>query len=929
MKRMSNQFTAGQALVVLGLCLALAPGLQAADSDLSTSTSLPSAVSSGQEFTVTVGYSNAGPDEAVSAYPNSYFVPPVGLDIFIDNTVNGDGSMYDALAASAEGTDTLGNVPGLFFDDNYCEEVLFQNQGDNGLPDAAPVTGLTPGASGTFNYSTTIPMEDFASSTVTITEPSSVAASYFGNITSILDAASKNAFSRGSCEKLVGGEDEEMCSYIFDNCFGARVSQLDVPLDAEFELVNDGTANPTLGCEEFVDFTPGNIAVLRRGDCQFGTKAFNAEQALASAVFMVNSNLCGDFPESDQCVLGMLGGDLGGLTTIPTIQVAQANGEPVIAALEASETVRGIYGDTDVFTAQTTIFLSDAADTDPDETNDDSFQSAAVSAIPDPPVASFTYSPAAPTTGSPVMFTDTSTGAPASWAWNFGDGGSSTEQNPSYSFASAGTFTVMLTATNAGGSSDSSMDVSVVLGADLTESYFIPAAALASGDAGAFFQTDVDLNNSGSGTASYAFLWLPRDQNNPEPTQSETFQIAGGASFRYVNILAEVFGLEPNVAGALAIISNAGDLKIMSRTYNVSTAKVAGTFGQALPGVPAVQLIGANDTQRIIFMSENDDLRANLGCVNGVNDTLQVSIDLYSNEGAALETVTMNLGPWANKQINKIFEDYAPINGYADVRAAKANAGFYCYGSVLDNGSSDPTSVLPTKPSTSGITYIPAAALIEGTGGAFFQTDIDVNNTGAGMATFQFMYFARGEDGTTPVASDPITLDAGKGARYENVLANVFGLEPGVAGAVGVSSDTTDVIVMSRTYSVPSAKISGTFGQALPGIPEDMLMVTGEKKRIIFMTEDDAFRANLGCINGTGSSVGINIELFDSEGASLETKALNLAPFSNNQINKIFKDYKPVNGYADVWTNKADAKIYCYGSVVDNASTDPTTILPQ
>jgi len=108
-----------------------------------------------------------------------------------------------------------------------------------------------------------------------------------------------------------------------------------------------------------------------------------------------------------------------------------------------------------------------------------------------------------------------------------------------------------------------------------------------------------------------------------------------------------------------------------------------------------------------------------------------------------------------------------------------------------------------------------------------------------------------------------------------------------------------------------------------------MLMVTGEKKRIIFMTEDDAFRANLGCINGTGSSVGINIELFDDAGASLETMALNLAPFSNNQINKIFKDYDPVNGYADVWTAKADAKIYCYGSVVDNASTDPTTILPQ
>ncbi len=178
---------------------------------------------------------------------------------------------------------------------------------------ANPVEGLDPGVSATFTYETSIPMDNASSSTITITEPLSLAQSWHGNITSVLDAASKNGFSRGSCVKLVGGEDEEMCSYIFDNCFGARVSQLDVPLDAEFELVNDGSASPTLGCEEFVDFTDGNVAVLRRGDCEFGAKAFNAEQAGASAVFMVNSNLCGDFPDSDQCVLGMHPGDLGGV----------------------------------------------------------------------------------------------------------------------------------------------------------------------------------------------------------------------------------------------------------------------------------------------------------------------------------------------------------------------------------------------------------------------------------------------------------------------------------------------------------------------------------------------------------------------------------------------------------------------------------------
>jgi hypothetical protein len=31
----------------------------------------------------------------------------------------------------------------------------------------------------------------------------------------------------------------------------------------------------------------------------------------------------------------------------------------------------------------------------------------------------------------------------------------------------------------------------------------------------------------------------------------------------------------------------------------------------------------------------------------------------------------------------------------------------------------------------------------------------------------------------------------------------------------------------------------------------------------------------------------------------------------------------------DVWTNTERATIYCYGSVLDNLTSDPTTVLPQ
>jgi formylglycine-generating enzyme required for sulfatase activity len=78
---------------------------------------------------------------------------------------------------------------------------------------------------------------------------------------------------------------------------------------------------------------------------------------------------------------------------------------------------------------------------------------------PPAPAASFTFSPASPTVGQSVQFSDSSTGSATSWSWSFGDGGTSTVQNPSHAYASAGTFTVTLTASNAGGSSSANRTV--------------------------------------------------------------------------------------------------------------------------------------------------------------------------------------------------------------------------------------------------------------------------------------------------------------------------------------------------------------------------------------------------------------------------------------------------------------------------------------
>jgi len=65
------------------------------------------------------------------------------------------------------------------------------------------------------------------------------------------------------------------------------------------------------------------------------------------------------------------------------------------------------------------------------------------------------------TVGQQVNFVDRSTGSPASWSWTFGDGGTSTQQNPIHTYAAAGPYTVSLTAKNSAGENTTSKVVTI------------------------------------------------------------------------------------------------------------------------------------------------------------------------------------------------------------------------------------------------------------------------------------------------------------------------------------------------------------------------------------------------------------------------------------------------------------------------------------
>ncbi len=82
------------------------------------------------------------------------------------------------------------------------------------------------------------------------------------------------------------------------------------------------------------------------------------------------------------------------------------------------------------------------------------------------PTAAFSWSPEQQDKGSPIQFTDLSASYPdniVSWSWDFGGLGTSSEQNPTFTFVDDGTYTVTLTVTDEDGSTDTaSYDVTIL-----------------------------------------------------------------------------------------------------------------------------------------------------------------------------------------------------------------------------------------------------------------------------------------------------------------------------------------------------------------------------------------------------------------------------------------------------------------------------------
>ncbi|MCB9233932.1 MAG: PKD domain-containing protein [Bacteroidia bacterium] len=109
-----------------------------------------------------------------------------------------------------------------------------------------------------------------------------------------------------------------------------------------------------------------------------------------------------------------------------------------------------------------------------------------------------------------VNFTDLSTGNPTSWAWNFGNGNTSTLQNPGVIYVNPGTYTVTLTASKPGSSDMEVKTAYITVYADPTANFQANLPLTGCAPLSVHF---TDLSQPGSGTLTQ-WLWDFGDGTN-------------------------------------------------------------------------------------------------------------------------------------------------------------------------------------------------------------------------------------------------------------------------------------------------------------------------------------------------------------------------------------------------------------------------------
>ncbi|MEJ2580276.1 MAG: serine hydrolase [Acidobacteriota bacterium] len=213
--------------------------------------------------------------------------------------------------------------------------------------------------------------------------------------------------------------------------------------------------------------------------------------------------------------------------------------------------------------------------------------------------------------------------------------------------------------------------------------------------------------------------------------------------------------------------------------------------------------------------------------------------------------------------------------------------------------------------------WIPAVAHTAGVGDSTWLSDVGLLNRSSGNNAVRLRYY----DGWQALERE-LELAPGESRVISDVVGS-FGRKGSGPFQVFSSEART---VTSRTFNQSP---SGTFGQSMGGATATGGLESGESAVLMQLREDDAARTNIGILNRWPRFAKVAVELYDDNGVIVVADTWIIAPFHSLQFNRPFRTFGGrvdiESGYA-VITVRTGQDISVYGSVIDNATGDPTAI---
>ena len=475
-----------------------------------------------------------------------------------------------------------------------------------------------------------------------------------------------------------------------------------------------------------------------------------------------------------------------------------------------------------------------------------------------------------------------------------------------------------------------SLDVVSPFGPGYT--WFVAGVAHNPGANGTQWRSDLAIINPGTATATVAVTFVAEQSE-----QDRSAEILPGHAASWHNVLETLFGVVPGqaVAGSLRITASA-PLAILARTYNDTPE---GTFGQEYPAIPLGS--GRSRTQppaTIPQLRKNPGFRTNLGAVNLSSFPGVLSIVLHRADGSPIGSPVLLEVPasgWA--------QQFDPLAGAGRVDVAFATTAvetpgvkLWPYASLVDAITGDPTTLTADSLGQSGWGMLALSSIATHTLGVNqtkWRTDVAIANTEPRDLDLTFYYRS-----VNSVRQRDVRVPFGEAREWRDILLSLFEMPSSTneTGVLSIGSPTAGNGVasgfMTRIYSETP---NGTYGQGFPFFGFTAMPSSGQLAVLPMLRKSDLFRTNVGFVAYWAKSaepVDVRFTLRDADGSVLGSPQIFSLPLGTVvQKNDVFAFAgAPARetAYGTVEILTTDARVFMYGSVIDNRTGDPTTVLP-